>query len=350
MNSATENATDILRSEQATVRMVHFVVGELLTCIVCTAGLLGNSLSVVVLWRSKTLQSVAFTYMRWLAISDFLVILEYTTYLIYRSYSVQRWPWGLLVYQAHFGLYLYDCFASSSCLLISAITVERYFCISHPFRWRKLHNKSTATAVIICAYLLSFVLMIPHTLESHIYLETEFNDSRSYYTYDRCVSVVEHPAYKHGWVWGKEMITHVSPILCLLSLNPLTVRAYRRSVVRKRALQRSAEEKAADKEERRVVILLLSISVVFLTCTVFVSVLSLLWGRLPTDQVRPSWSLSFVLLLDTAYLLEQLNFAANFYAYSLASKDFRLAFRGIFFRCLVNRVNPDHNTSITIGN
>lgn len=96
-------------------------------------------------------------------------------------------------------------------------------------------------------------------------------------------------------------------------------------MIKRRALvnlPNNASEKAKEENDEsfRLLLLLMSVSIVFIVCNVPAAIITVLI-RVYFEEYATNFSLyAFV---HAANLIELANYAANFYAYSVASRDFR---------------------------
>ncbi|XP_014679725.1 PREDICTED: probable G-protein coupled receptor AH9.1 [Priapulus caudatus] len=112
------------------------------------------------------------------------------------------------------------------------------------------------------------------------------------------------------------------PIMVLLILNPLILKAHRESLIKRQRMQRkqTRDEREVGRQQRRLQAMLLAVSIIFVVCTLPSVVLSIV--RLVFSQsTRDTWQ--YETFNQAVKLLEVTNFAINFYVYSLASTDFR---------------------------
>lgn len=193
--------------------------------------------------------------------------------------------------------------------------------------------------------LIAFLLHIPHTFEWVIYSKWDEDANRTYYTYTYNTAVQNRPVYRYVWPWAKEIIGKFIPVAVVILLNPLIIRAHRRSLARRAELRgkETREERSSKREERRLTLLLLTVSAVFLVCTVpsAAYIIVRYTASVSHHATHGYWVFRYV-----AKLLEIVNFAVNFYAYSLASSDFRHSFREVFYCCFSNnRVGVEDSAS-----
>lgn len=297
--------------------------------VICTVGLFGNLVSVIVVFMSKRLTGNAFVYIKWMTVTNFSIIAEYAIYRIYIKYPEKSWPWALVVYQCYIGRALYNACICVSCLLIAALTVERYLGMCYPLVHRNHRICKSPIVVVGIIFVISFVLHLPHTFDAYITQELDNDTNSTYYLKTDNLKIRTSVLYRYVWQWIKEIVTKILPILIVVLLNPFIIRAHRRSVVRRNEMriQQSTESKSKDKH---VTVLLISLSIMFVSCILPYTTLWIVSGFLSKPQII---SVNFRIFLTLCLALIALNFSANFYFYAVASAEFRTSFKEVFAGC-----------------
>lgn len=341
--NATFNYSGIFRNVEKPenpqqIKETLFLTYSVFMPIVCVAGLLGNSLNITVLWRSPHLTAVSFTYLRWLAIADFCVITEWTFFLLYFHMDLHTENAFFAFWDAHLDVFLTNSLIGASALLVMVFTADRYLAVCHPFRFQQVRTKRTARTMIAAVFVLSFLLCLPLTFEYFIIEETNLVTNDTFYESFRNKEVTQSQLYSYVWPWVKETVTRMVPLLCVVVLNPLILRAHRVSLAKRRRMKTrlTSDEKTSRKEERRLLLLLFIVSAIFVVCMLPASVLTII--KYACDAcLALSWYLNFRYV---ANVIETVNFAVNFYGYSIASSEFRKSFAQVFSCVVKNRVGP----------
>lgn len=311
-------------TEQSKVDFWIYAVGyPIILCV----GIVGNTLNNAVLWMSSRMRRPSFVFLRALAVVDFLVLIVLVTFDLVRSRLLKQTKL-VIWYYSHVCFFLFRSLMCASNLIIVALTVDRYLHVVH-HNWRyadKLREK--AVLVLFLITLFSFVLHIPHTIETDV---TEFltaDTNESFYNWEWANHVHQNTFLKYVYPVLKETFNRFIPIAFVLTLNPLILRAHRLMLARKRYLTPlSASQRKLIREERRLIALLTSACAVFLVCTLpQAAVTIVLRARL---QLYPE-NHAFYVFVHVANLIEAANFSVDFYVYSVTSSDFRRSFRDVF--------------------
>ncbi|XP_014665043.1 PREDICTED: probable G-protein coupled receptor AH9.1 [Priapulus caudatus] len=246
-----------------------------------------------------------------------------------RSRLLKQTKW-VMWYYSHVCFYLFRSLMCISNLLIVALTVDRYLHVVHA-QWRhvdELRRRATLTTAIITVF--SFVLHIPHTIETTVEEFLSPDTYEVYYNWHWTSRVQDLTFYRYVYPVIKEIFNRFIPIVCVLTLNPLILRAHRDLLVRRRDVTSSATQRKLASEERRLTVLLVSASAVFLLCTLpqaFVTIVLRAHQHLYPDNQ------AFYTYVHVANVIEALNFSVDFYVYSVASSDFRRSFGDVICAC-----------------
>lgn len=187
--------------------------------------------------------------------------------LIHREYG--HWAHPLpAVYFAHLELFLGNGCLGIGVLMLLALTLERYVSVCHPGYIRPLLGSPRRTVAVIPV--LTFVLYIPTLFRNQI--RTCRLATENIIIYQR----MEDTEYINHFLYGiykviLELIFKVVPIFLLAALNLRILIVYRRSCERRRKMILSRKCSTDDDprkfaEERRLVLLLGSTSILFLVC------------------------------------------------------------------------------------
>lgn len=171
-------------------------------------------------------------------------------------------------YFAHLELFLGNGCLGVGVLMLLALTLERYVSVCHPGHARPiLGSPHRAVALIPIA---TFVLYFPVALRSQVRTCRLLPDGIVIYQRQEVTNVVDHPLYSVYKVL-LEFVFKVVPIILLAALNLRILIVYRRSCEKRRRMTLSRttageEDPRKFAEERRLVLLLGSTSILFLVC------------------------------------------------------------------------------------
>lgn len=259
--------------------------------------------------------------------------------MTFTRFNLEKWPRFVVTFYSHWYLLLINSFICTGSLLIAIVTAERYFLVCHPLKFRFLHSKQATYIALVTIVIISFIIHIPHAIDRYVAQHVSAITNTTYYTREWNMVVRRNIVYKYVWPYIRQTFYSFLPMLCLIIFNPLIIRAYRRTARQRRKMKanQTKEEAINSKDERRILILLLSISLVFLVCMTPQAVLGILMSSLPVSLIN---TVGFFTFRIVAHLLEKVNFAANYYAYSLASREFRKSFMEVFPVFFKNKVGP----------
>ncbi|XP_014675442.1 PREDICTED: probable G-protein coupled receptor AH9.1 [Priapulus caudatus] len=342
MENMTETS-DIFGGDEAgkeAADRVDFIVNSVMLPIVLVVGISGDVLNIIVLWKSDKLRGTSYTYLRWMSITDLAVLIVKSVQVTFTRFPVESRPLSTVRFYAHGYLLLINSFVCMSSLLVAVVSIERYLSICHPLRFQFLHTKKTARIAIGAIVIVSVIIHIPHTFDRYVAKHVSQTTNATYYTREWNQSVRNIVIYAYVWPVVQQFFYSFLPIVCLLCLNPPIILAHRRSLAQRRRMQAKQTNDAARhaREQRRMLVMLLCVSVVFLVCMTPQAILAILISSVSVSAIN---TLAFFMFRQIANLLEKINFAANFYAYSLASGAFRTSFREVLPCCFRWRVQPE---------
>ncbi|XP_015923477.1 probable G-protein coupled receptor AH9.1 [Parasteatoda tepidariorum] len=307
------------------VEKLKFITYGIISSIIIGLGILGNSINLAVLTRPN-LKGVTFVYLTWLAISD-LMSLVVSLSSMFRLHGMQPRSYIAAVYYAHVEMPLVNAFMASSVFLVVALTVDRYFSVCLPTRFKEVHNTQRAKRSIAAAYICAFALYIPVCFQKHP-VEVQFANKTEYIACEYS-KITSHTAFK-VYLMIKEVIVRLGPVVLLAILNTTIIITFRKTIKKRRDLlsmsntnstgqQREGSSKRY-REERRLVILLAGIVILFFIGMTPAAVLTIL---ISDDR---EFHFGFQLFRAFANTLELSNYAMNFYVYCMCSSEIRRTF------------------------
>ncbi|XP_072744494.1 probable G-protein coupled receptor B0563.6 [Anoplolepis gracilipes] len=289
---------------------------------VCCFGIIGNILNLVVLTR-RNMRGTAYIYMRGYSAAALLAILFCIPFalrvLIHKE--IGGWSnWPQAFYHAHLELFLGNGCLGVGVMMLLALTVERYVSVCHPGQHtRPLCGPPHLTVVLIP--LATFLIYLPYVFRGEI--RTCLLEPNGPLIYQKG----ENRTFLHSWYFQiykimLEVVFKVAPTILLAGLNLKIMIVYRRSCERRRRMTLSRtisndEDPRTFAEERRLILLLGSTSILFLVC---VSPMVILNVTLSESNLN---HYSYQVFRALANLLEVINYSITFYIYCLFSEDFR---------------------------
>ncbi|XP_067144604.1 probable G-protein coupled receptor B0563.6 [Centruroides vittatus] len=325
--NATVNRTNFtLEDHEYNMRKLKFIAYGIIGSIIICMGVLGNIINLAVLTRPN-LKGVTFVYLTWLAISDLMTLVLGITSML-RLQGIQSTTYSASLYYAYAELPLVNAFMASSVFLVVALTVDRYFSVCLPTKFKDIHNKRRAKRSIAMAYVISFLIYIPICFQK---IPVEFVNSENETVYVACEnpSVFKHPAFKI-YLLVKELTVRLGPVVILAILNVTIIVTFGKILRRRKemfgnaSLRREGSRKYT--EEKRLIVLLCGIVVLFFVCMTPAALLTLL----NSDDKEANFS--FQVFRSLANVIELANFSMNFYVYCFCSSDIRRTFVGLILR------------------
>ncbi|XP_014663378.1 PREDICTED: thyrotropin-releasing hormone receptor-like [Priapulus caudatus] len=190
--NATDDAVAATNSSDPKYFATNYrIIGTVFGIIIFFVGVVGNVMVVVVVRRTKSMQSPTNCYLVSLAIADCLVLFAAVPNEVIGYYLlVGEWIWGkigcsLLVFLQYLGI-------NVSSLSITAFTIERYIAICHPMkaqvvctmeRAKKIIIGLWAFAILYCAPWLPLTRTMPLPYKGVSKESCEFKLSREMYTW-----------------------------------------------------------------------------------------------------------------------------------------------------------------------
>lgn len=333
--SPYDNTCNINIGEEP-LRTTRFYVCRVFLPIVLIAGGVGNPLNILVLWKTKVLMGVSYVYMRWLAVADFCEVVLWSVFLVTlhcvpsTSRSVHLARFYAHVYQP-----VFNAVACASNHIVMAMTIDRYLAICHPLKALRIRTRTVAMTAIAIIYTYAFIFHVPFIFDFYVESRTDPATNQTYYNAFWNRDIHKYFFYSTVWPWIAETINKFIPVTTVVILNSLILRGQQRS--RKRRITLTSKRTSTDEllkrwtmEERHLAALLVSVSIIFVVCTIPQALLIILTRMISRDILdSTAW---FPVFREIANLLEAVNFAANFYVYSLTNASFRRASRHVLYR------------------
>ncbi|XP_043676100.1 probable G-protein coupled receptor B0563.6 [Vespula pensylvanica] len=289
---------------------------------ICCLGIIGNMLNLLVLTR-RNMRGTAYIYMRGYSVAALLAILFCIPFAlrVFIHKETGRWNnWPQAFYHAHLELFLGNGCLGVGVMMLLALTVERYVSVCHPGQHtRPLCGPPHLTVALIP--LATFLVYLPSVFRSEV--TTCFLTSEGPLIYQKR----ENQSFLHSLFYQVykvvlEIVFKIAPTILLAGFNLRIMVVYRRSCERRRRMTLSRtmsndEDSRTFAEERRLILLLGSTSILFLVC---VSPMVILNVTLSENNLS---YFSYQVFRALANLLEVLNYSITFYIYCLFSEDFR---------------------------
>ncbi|KAL1418435.1 hypothetical protein MTO96_025932 [Rhipicephalus appendiculatus] len=304
------------------IALLKFIAYGVISFVIIALGIIGNLINLVVLTRPN-LKGVTFVYLTWLATSDLLTLVV-AVFSMLRLHGIQPRSYPAAFYYAHVEMPLVNALMASSVFIVLAVTMDRYWSVCRPTRYREFHNARRAKLAILSAFAGAALLYIPVAFQK---MPVPFWDEQLNMTqYMPCdnVAVTEKWVFK-AYLFFKEVLVRLGPVIVVSTLNTTIIITFRK-VMRKRHLLTNSTTRDSGKflEEKRLVMLLAAIVIMFCVCMTPAAILTMLIS----DDKELNYG--FQLFRAFANDMEMANFAMNFYVYCLCSTEIRETFFRLF--------------------
>ncbi|KAK3098860.1 hypothetical protein FSP39_023800 [Pinctada imbricata] len=297
---------------------------------VITLGLVGNSLTIIVLTR-RTMHSSTNCYLLALAIWDAFVLIG-TLFLITlpevsESFRDIVQPY-IIVYVYPFALTAH----MATLWLTVSFTVERYIAVCHPLKAARMCTIARARIVIICVSVVSFMYNLTRWFEYEIH-QTYSNITNSTIVRPRKTYLSKSEIYREVYFfWLYLFIMFFIPLTSLAILNSFLILAVKKSQ------QQRKDMNVRQSRENNVTIMLVSVVIVFMICQVPALIYNTAWA---IDNKIVTTRYEWEVLSTVRNFMVTLNSCVNFILYCAFGQKFRRTFVRTFCVCFldVNELN-----------
>ncbi|OQR72730.1 G-protein coupled receptor-like [Tropilaelaps mercedesae] len=248
-----------LQERIATVKL--FAYGVIAVGII-VLGLVGNVMNLIILTRPN-LKGVTYVYLTWLATFD-LLSLVFALFSVLRLHGIQPKSYAAAFFYAHLEMPLVNSAMTSSIFIVLAVTLDRYWSVCLPSRYKDIHTERWAHLAIWLSFVVPVLLYIPVGFQKEPTLVVNPHTGHQEWMPCDRLSVSQHPAYRL-YLLVKEVIVRVGPVFVIAALNTTIILTFRRLAKKRKSLVGSTESRRFA-EERRLVILLASIVIMFCVC------------------------------------------------------------------------------------
>ena len=293
----------------------QFITGLIIFPILCFPGIVGNVLSLIVLFHRNMATSTN-VFLAALAISDTLKLINDSLYFVVILLKRTNGDPGGMV-MANLYPYAHFVFNVAVCVtawLTVSIALERYIYICHPTKAVSMCTIPRARYISITVFVVMILITIPSWLR---YQATHVVDTRlniSCYIVEPTELGYNH-VFMTPYTWIQNLLRSIVPLVVLIILNTKIINELRRERIKGKSLS----------GKNRITLIMIIIIIVFLVCITPDAVMSMFFGfgyAEEDDIVRGIREITDSLL--TA------NSAFNFVLYSTMSQQFRDTFRLIF--------------------
>ena len=309
--------------------LFEFWTNGILLNVVGMLGILGNSLSMIILSRPQMRSSINYLLIG-LARCDVVLIL--TSILLFgipaifaetgffRFYYLRILPKIALV-----AFPIATIAQTASVYLTLTVTLERYVAVCHPLRARALCTYGRARIYVLVILIFSICYNIPRFLE----VELQQHDDKEF-DYVYCIRASElrfHPNYVKIYIqWLYSIFISIVPFSCITFFNIMIYRQVRKANRERQLLSRT------EKREIGLATMLFCVVIVFLTCNMLALIINIIEAF--TMDIDDH-------LVKISNLLVTVNSSVNFLIYVIFGEKFKRIFLLFFCKRRIGRESPD---------
>ncbi|XP_024597645.1 neuromedin-U receptor 2 [Neophocaena asiaeorientalis asiaeorientalis] len=301
--------------------------------LIFVVGVAGNLLVCLVILRHQTMKTPTNYYLFSLAVSDLLVLLlgmPLEVYEMWRNYPFLFGPVG-----CYFKTALFETVCFASVLSITAVSMERYVAILHPFRAKLESTRRRALRILSLVWGFSVLFSLPNTSIHGI--ELRYFPNGSFVPGSATCTII-----KPMWIYSF-IIQVTSFLFYILPMMVISVLYYLMGLKLKKDQPLEADEVTANiqRPSRKSVTKMLFVLVLaFAIC----------WAPFHIDRLFFSfveeWTESLAAVFNLIHVVSGVLFylssAVNPIIYNLLSRRFRAAFRNVLTPSCKQRHSQNH--------
>ncbi|CAG5116165.1 unnamed protein product [Candidula unifasciata] len=322
LTSSMGNTSDVKVTVQDNrLFLTRFIVQKLCVPLIVFVGIIGNSMSLVVLTR-KCMKSSTNSYLTALALFDLLyLVFSFTLSLNHyqffsKSFSYVHWFPVARVFT--------DMFANVSVILTVTFTVERYIGVCHPMKGRIICTSQRAKYITAIVSTLAILCTVPEFWEMEVV---------AVYT-----NLAGRPSYEIGYYWFLVSMFTLLPLILLCVFNGVLIRTVVKAAQLRREMTLIAPVRYIGRnhsgEQQKITKMLITVVLAFIVCQLPGALLLLVktydaWAGV---QLSIEKKTHLKIAGNITNLLIQANASINFILYSAISTKFRRVFYHIMCR------------------
>ncbi|KAH9519709.1 hypothetical protein Btru_070698 [Bulinus truncatus] len=164
--------TSLHDDNSADTNLILFVFWGIFLPLIATVGLVGNTLTIIVLWR-KEMHSTTILYLRGLVVTDTGILIGSVLALTPISCANYLQGDALAYFKDNVypvlhtpAYYVVMTLQQCNVWITVSVSMERYIAICHPFRASRLISRRKTLLVIVVIVIVSLIYNIPHLLAS----------------------------------------------------------------------------------------------------------------------------------------------------------------------------------------
>ncbi|XP_052253167.1 FMRFamide receptor-like [Dreissena polymorpha] len=293
----------------------QFITGLIIYPVLCFPGILGNMLSLIVLFH-KDMSTSTNVYLSALAISDTVKLINDLLYfVVILMKQIQAENAGQVMSQLYpYAHYIFNFAVCVTAWLTVSIAIERYISVCHPTRAKSICTISRARNTSISVFIVMLVLSVPSALRYHAVRIEDVSINVTCYKVEP-TALGQNQSFMKPYTWIQNLFRSIVPLVVLIFLNARIIRELKRERVKGKTLS----------GRNRITLIMIIIIIVFLVCITPDAVMSMFFGFGYAEENNIVKGIREI----TDSLLA-VNSAFNFVLYCTLSKQFRDTFCKIF--------------------
>ena len=308
-------ATNLTDPYESFYRQAQFLTGLVFYPVLCSIGLTGNTLVLIVLSHRKMASSTN-TYLRTLAVADIIKLLNDLLYFIV-SILMRKNPEAanaMMGYMYPISHYIFNASVCVSSWLTVCVGVDRFICVCLPTRAKLMCTMERARIISIVAFISMSVVTIPSLLR---YKKVHrFNPVENISCYEIGLTSLFRIKYMMlSYSWIINLLRSVIPLCVLIVLNTCIIRALQKERIQGKKMT----------AKNWITFMLIVVILVFVVCVTPDAIITTIFDY---GYVEASYLVKGIREFTDALLA--VNSAVNFVIYCICSRGFRDCFCDIF--------------------
>ena len=313
--SACSMATVGNDSAAAFYDAAQFITGLIIYPVLCFPGIIGNVLSLIVLFH-KDMATSTNVYLAALAISDTIKLINDALYfMVILMKRTKADNADMIMNNMYpYAHYIFNLAVCVTAWLTVSIAVERYISVCHPTKAISICSIPRARNVSIVVFVVVIIITIPSALRYHAVHVTDTTLNTTCYLVRR-TKLGLNKNFMVPYTWIQNLVRSILPLAVLIVLNARIINELKKERIKGKSLS----------GRNRITLIMIIIIIVFLVCITPDAVMSMFFGfgYIEEDPIVKG-------IREITDSLLAVNSAFNFVLYCTLSQQFRDTFCKIF--------------------
>lgn len=293
----------------------QFITGLIIYPVLCFPGIIGNILSLIVLFH-KDMATSTNVYLSALAISDTVKLINDVLYfvVILMKHTEAENAAVVMANMYPYAHYIFNFAVCVTAWLTVSIAVERYISVCHPTQAKSICTIPRARNISIFVFIVMIVLTVPSAMRYHAVLKVNPVFNVSCYRVEP-TELGNNESFMKPYTWIQNSFRSIVPLVVLIFLNARIIHELKRERIKGKSLS----------GRNRITLIMIIIIIVFLVCITPDAVMSMFFGfgYVEEDSIVKG-------IREITDSLLAVNSAFNFVLYCTMSQQFRGTFCKIF--------------------